>query len=191
MMGLKDFTYFASWFVFFLVIIVGISIIITLLIGPALFTKSSKGYIFLLCLLYGTSLYGQSILVVAIMPNVASSATFATLFDIISYFIVFAMQSASTAGSTKLVASLLPNIAASFSVYNLFYFEFYGSGLNHDSLNLEYNNYTFRNGLLLLLFDNFLYAIIGLYLDQIIPSEFGVAKPWYFLCTKKFWCGKK
>ena len=29
------------------------------------------------------------------------------------------------------------------------------------------------------------YTILGLYLDQVVPSQFGVAKPWNFCCKKK------
>ena len=29
------------------------------------------------------------------------------------------------------------------------------------------------------------YIILGIYLDQIIPSQFGVAKPWNFCCKRK------
>jgi len=29
------------------------------------------------------------------------------------------------------------------------------------------------------------YLLLGIYLDQIVPSQFGVAKPWNFCCKKK------
>ena len=29
------------------------------------------------------------------------------------------------------------------------------------------------------------YILLGIYLDQIIPSQFGVAKPWNFCCKRK------
>ncbi len=31
------------------------------------------------------------------------------------------------------------------------------------------------------------YTFLGIYLDQVVPSDYGVAKPWYFLCD----CFKK
>lgn len=40
MMGLKDSTYFASWFVFFLVVVIGMGLIIAILTGALLFTNS-------------------------------------------------------------------------------------------------------------------------------------------------------
>jgi len=29
------------------------------------------------------------------------------------------------------------------------------------------------------------WTCLGLYLDQVVPSDFGVAKPWNFLCVRK------
>ena len=43
----------------------------------------------------------------------------------------------------------------------------------------------------MLLFDTVFFLFLGLYLDQTMQSQFGVAKKWYFLCTPKFWCGDK
>lgn len=37
----------------------------------------------------------------------------------------------------------------------------------------------------MLLFMTIFYVILGLYLDQVVPMEFGVAKPWNFCCKKK------
>lgn len=43
----------------------------------------------------------------------------------------------------------------------------------------------------MLLIDTIFFLFLGLYLDQVLQSQFGVAKKWYFLCTRKFWCGDK
>ena len=50
---------------------------------------------------------------------------------------------------------------------------------------------TFATALIFLIIDTFLLLGLGLYLDQILQSQFGVAKKWYFLCTKKFWVSSK
>jgi hypothetical protein len=55
-------------------------------------------------------------------------------------------------------------------------------GLNFTNSKIEYQGYSFRNGLIFLFADFIFWALIGLYLDQVIPSQFGVAKPWYFIC---------
>lgn len=124
--------------------------------------------ILLLCILYGVSLYGETVVIVALLPNVKSSATAATLFHIISYFLVYTIQNPGIPFLSKFFASLLPNIAMSFSIYNLFYFELQSTGLNWDTTNLYYGNFTYTEGLLMLLFDLVLYTCIGFYLDNVI-----------------------
>ena len=37
----------------------------------------------------------------------------------------------------------------------------------------------------MLVLDLVLWGLLGLYLDQVVPSQFGVAKPWNFLCKFK------
>lgn len=69
MMGLKDATYFFSWFIFYLVVILVMSIIMTVLVGINVFSNSNAFLIFLLALFYGLSLFGFSILIVAFIPT--------------------------------------------------------------------------------------------------------------------------
>ena len=42
---------------------------------------------------------------------------------------------------------------------------------------------------LMLLIDFFVYLFLGFYLENVIPSEYGTPKPFYFLFTKKYWSG--
>lgn len=39
--------------------------------------------------------------------------------------------------------------------------------------------------MLFLAFDAVFYILLGLYLDQVLPSDYGVPKPWNFCCKCK------
>ena len=39
--------------------------------------------------------------------------------------------------------------------------------------------------------DFFLYLFLGYYLQNIVSHEFGISKPFYFLCTKTYWSNKE
>jgi len=69
MMGLKDSTYFLSWMVFFFTIIVVMSVAITIMVSFNVFYYSNKFFVFILALFYGFSLFGFSIVIVAILPT--------------------------------------------------------------------------------------------------------------------------
>jgi ABC-2 family transporter protein len=168
MMGLKDSTYFLSWFVFYAVIIIVMSTVITLMVSINLFPNSNKFLIFMMSFFYGLSLFGFSLVVVSILPTVRSSATAATLFHLISFFLVFPLRDPDVSPVLKIVMSLFPNVGMSFCVFNLYQFEANASGLSFGNISQWYNNMTFINSLTMLIIDTIFYLCLGLYLDQIL-----------------------
>ena len=52
---------------------------------------------------------------------------------------------------------------------------------------------TFSVGLMILMFviDFFLFLFLGFYLNNVLPHDFGIRKPVYFLCTSEFWCNNR
>jgi len=76
-----------------------------------------------------------------------------------------------------------------FAVQNLFYLEYQATGLTFGTVNLEYQNYQFSTALIMLAVDTIYLLFLGIYLDQVIPSDFGVAKPWNFCCLPRYWRG--
>jgi len=48
-----------------------------------------------------------------------------------------------------------------------------------------YETYVFSIGMIILACDALFFIILGFYLDQVVPSSFGVAKPWNFCCKRK------
>ena len=37
----------------------------------------------------------------------------------------------------------------------------------------------------MMMFDVVFWGLLGMYLDQVVPSDYGVAKPWNFCCKSK------
>ena len=95
MMGLKDSSYFLSWFIFHLILMIIMATLITAMCSINLFPNSNKFLIFLHMFFYGLSLFGFSLIVVSILPTVRSSATAATLIHLITYFLMFALKDPS------------------------------------------------------------------------------------------------
>ena len=50
---------------------------------------------------------------------------------------------------------------------------------------MEVQGFTFNSGLVMLAIDVIVLAFLGFYLDQVLPKQYGVAKPWNFLCVGK------
>ena len=165
MMGLKDSSYFSSWFVFFLIIILIMATVIVLMVSINVFKNSSKVLIFLLALFYGLSLFGFSLVVVSILPTVRASATAATLIHIITYFAVFALRDPDNPFGLKLLMSIFPNVGMSFAIYNLYHFEADSTGLSFSNFSEMYNNTSFLSSIVMLFIDSLFYLGLGLYLD--------------------------
>ena len=160
-----------------------------ILVGTAaikIFLKSNKLLVLLLVVEYGMSLYGFAFAIVAFFPSKKSSATFASLVHILSYYFGIAYQGYSTGTMAKLVTSLVPNASLCFMVEHLMQCEYLGSGLSFDQASMPVKNYTFNQGLVMLAIDIALYAFLGYYFDQVIPTKdgVGVKKPWNFICKR-------
>jgi ATP-binding cassette subfamily A (ABC1) protein 1 len=59
-------------------------------------------------------------------------------------------------------------------------------------MNETFANYTFTFGLAALVVDGFIWGLLGLYLEKVLPKQYGVRYPAWFLCTPQYWrdtCG--
>ncbi|XP_050094334.1 phospholipid-transporting ATPase ABCA1-like isoform X1 [Anopheles aquasalis] len=91
---------------------------------------------------------------------------------------------------TKIASSLLSNTAMSFGIMNIIRLEGNQIGLQWSNLfSAPSMGDEFSVGLVMVMFlvDALLYLAIALYFEQVMPGEFGVAKPWNFLFTRDFW----
>ncbi len=48
-------------------------------------------------------------------------------------------------------------------------------------------NYSYSLCLTMMFLDFLIYSVLAWYFDQVLPSEFGTPRPWYFLLTLKYW----
>jgi hypothetical protein len=87
----------------------------------------------------------------------------------------------------KMWASLFPATAFTFAADIIGEYEYSQQGVQE--WNAWEGSYSFNTALGLLSFDTTLYIFLGWYLEQVIPRQYGVARPFYFLFTPKYWCG--
>lgn len=96
--------------------------------------------------------------------------------------------------SQKLGICILPNSGMGLAFRVALNYEGTGEGLQWKNLfrpvSLD-DNLSVGHILLVMLFSCLIYLVICLYVEQIYPGEFGIAKKWYFPLTARFWCAKK
>lgn len=104
-------------------------------------------------------------------------------------FINAAVSDPTVNEGAKNFASLLTTVAVSRGANNLGLFETSGVGLQNNNIMTLYQNYAIGKGLIVMTISLFLFMFAGLYLDNVLPSAYGLRKPWYYCLTPTFWFG--
>lgn len=81
--------------------------------------------------------------------------------------------------------SIFPTIVLLRIVKLFFIYQYQTEGLAFGEGNQSFDTYSVTGGLIMLFVTSIVYSALGLYLDQVMPMELGVAKPWNFLCKKR------
>lgn len=189
MMGLSESSYWLSWFVYYLLVVTTISLLCLIVTSGNVWMHSSKGLVFLFLWVYGLSLFGLSVCVQSFFSSAKVAATFNAMFYFGTGFIATAVMNPDVSESKKNIASILPTIAVELASNNLGMFEGNGQGLTMATVNDVYQNYKFQTGLVVMVISLVVFTCIGIYLDNVLPSAFGLRKPWYFLFTSRYWFG--
>lgn len=81
-------------------------------------------------------------------------------------------------------------IAFSIGISRIASLEAETTGLTYGSLFLSIKGYSVFESMLFMVIDGIFYYLLGRYFDQVIPKEYGLSQPWYFLFTKQYWKGE-
>jgi hypothetical protein len=88
----------------------------------------------------------------------------------------------------KYYASLISTVAVIRGSSVFADFEILKGGLDFKNFGTPVDDYSFENCLLIMVVSFFLFLIIGLYLDNVFPSVYGLRKkPWFFLKPSYWW----
>ena len=95
MMGLNDFSYWLSWWVYYFIIVSIISGLVVLVLSFNVLKYSNKGLIFLLFWIYGLSLFGLAVFLSSFFSRARVAAIAGTLVYFGTSFIDVAVQDES------------------------------------------------------------------------------------------------
>ena len=114
----------------------------------------------------------------------------ATVVYFVGYFVNHFLVKDDLSSAGKIAASILPQVALIQGSTVFANYEGNGIGLNSDNVSFVFDNFTFNYALVMLFVDFILFTFLGLYLDKIIPSEFGQRLSPFFLCQPSYYrCG--
>ena len=90
----------------------------------------------------------------------------------------------------KAILSIFPSVCLNLGILLLSKFDYHFRKFYDRDFFIYHTNYSIFFMYIMLIVDFFLYLFLGYYLHNVLPHDFGIRKPWYFLCSKNYWCKK-
>ncbi|XP_058461768.1 phospholipid-transporting ATPase ABCA1-like [Malaya genurostris] len=200
-MGLNSWVLWGSWFVKCLIfMVISVSIVVLFLKVPwyttpnvSVLTYSDWGVIWLFFFIYGLAIITFSFMLSTLFSKANSGGAVAAIIWFLAFapYAVMDQDYSSLNTADKLAASLLLNTAIGFGLRLIGVYEGLTLGMQWSSLfhESEVDDINLGSIMLMLLADAAIYMLIALYIEKVFPGDFGLAEPWYFLVSKRYWCG--
>jgi ABC-type multidrug transport system ATPase subunit len=186
-LGVRPWAHWLSWVLTTSIIFLLITILVTYTLASQVLLYSSPAYLLAFIGLFSTSTMGFCFVIASFFSRaklaaiVGPMALFATL---LPRFIFFGSNRYEAINAKKL-ASLLPCTAFAFGADIIADYEYAEVGVQ--SFNANMGDYSFNTSLSFLFLDTFLYMFLGWYLELVIPRQYGVARPFYFILLPSYW----
>ncbi|XP_053149562.1 cholesterol transporter ABCA5-like isoform X2 [Hemicordylus capensis] len=186
-MGLHDTAFWLSWVLLYTSLIFVMSLLMSVTATfSSLFPKSNSFVIFLLFFLYGISSVFFAFMLTSLFKKSTNAGS-------VQYFTTIAF------GSVGLAVIMLKEFTMSFvwllsplcqcifllGVEQVMHMEDYEEGAK--LANLTHGPYPLLIVFTLLVLDSMLYLLLGVYLDQVIPGEYGLRRSIFFFLKPSFW----
>jgi ATP-binding cassette subfamily A (ABC1) protein 3 len=106
-------------------------------------------------------------------------------------FIFNIVEDPNISETGKTFAAFFPQVAVQLASLNLLKYEEAGIGVDFSNANDQYLNYRFATSLWMNVISFFVMFLLGIYLENVLPSAVGVRKPFYFPFMKSYWFDTK
>ena len=184
-MGLTDGIYFMSYFIQYIVIALFDAFINTLILLNV-FKQIPFVVLFLMIFLFSMNIFALAFLFQSFINKAKETKIISIHLYIIMFFLCLLIADESSSYSLKVGLSLFPTIAIYNSFILLSKFESHFLPFHKNDIFEIYTNYSIIIMIIMLLVDLIFYLFLGYYLQNVLPHNFGIRKPWYFIFKKLF-----
>ena len=188
-MGLAEGTYFLSYFLQFLVINIFVSLVNAIIV-QFIFTKIPFYFLYIIFFLWSMNVFALAFFYQSFIDSTKFCLILSLLIYFIMYFLSIACIKTNSAKSAKIGLSVFPAVALEVGIVMAGEFESHFRKYKPKYFSNIYANYSFLLMFVFLIVDFFIYLFLGYYLQNVLPHEYGIRKPFYFLFTREYWCGK-
>jgi ABC-type Na+ transport system ATPase subunit NatA len=186
-LGVSDTVLWLSWVFTAYTTFTIISVLVTWCIHKSFLPSSSVVLLFMYIWLFCAAVIGYSFFIASFFSKAKLAAIVGpvALFASLMPRWIFYGTNRYEAEQSKVWASFLPCTAFAFGADILSDYEYAEVGIQ--MFNINDGAYSFNTCLSMMAFDAMFYFFLAWYCNQVIPSEFGVAKHPLFLCFPSFW----
>jgi len=171
MMGMLDSAYHLSWFIFYFLNSLFVTIVITIL-SMFIFTQSSVVLIFFFYFFYALSLFGYMMIFIAIFKDVKTGTPIFMIIHLILYYLRWAIPDGASY-FVRVITSFIPNLAINNFGLLLWNLEVQQIGLTFSNFSTMMYNYNSGSYYVVSFLNIFIYTGLGLYFTYTLPTEFG------------------
>ena len=187
-MGMGEGTYFLSYFVEYFIV----NIIYAFALGyisKLTFYKIPYLLFVLYLWLFGLNIFALAFFCQSFMDTTRLALIVSCLVYCLMLFVSAAVYDDTIKKTYKVISALLPPVNLLLGAFTFGEFERMYYNFRLEDLTENYLNYSISTCYIMFTIDFFIYLFLGYYLQNVIPHEFGVAKPWYFIFLPSYWCG--
>ena len=189
-MGLGEGTYFLSYFIQYFFISLIDSIVNTIFLS-LLFTKIPFYYLFIVLFLWTLDVFALIFFFQSFIDKTRVALILSLLIYFVMFFISMACMGETSKKVVKIILSIFPAVCLELGIVLFGKFESHFRKFHPGDYTKTYTNYSLFIMNLMQIIDFFFYLFLGYYLQNVLPHEFGIKRPWYFVCTKSYWCGSQ
>ena len=189
-MGLTDGIYFLSHFIQYTIISLFVSLINSA-IFLLVFTKTPYIILFLIFFLFSINVFSLAYFFQAFIEKSKESLILSLILYYIMFFFYILAENENDSYDLKVGLSLFPPVTLFFGIFLLGKFEANFKQFYLKDIPYIYTNYSIKVMLIFLILDPFIYLFLGYYFQNILPHDYGIRKPWYFIFTSNYWRCKR
>ena len=185
-MGLGEGEYFLSYFIQFTIISLFISIINSFLLFEV-FKNIPWIYLYLTVFLFSLDIFALIYFFQSFMDKTRICIVLSVIIYFIMYCISLSCMLDETSFEIKAILSIFPAVGLNLGLLQLSKFGYKFKHFYNRDLFIYHTNYSIFFMYMSFIFDFLFYIFLGFYLQNVLPHDFGIRKPWYFLCTLSYW----
>jgi ATP-binding cassette subfamily A (ABC1) protein 1 len=189
-MGVPTSAILGSWYVTYMIIGFVGTLAQAVAAGIGMFQVSNVFLLFLFFYGFFLNVIAMSFVVSTIFDKAKTGSFVGLVLFFMLYFVTYSVKDDTPMGS-QTMACLVPQVALALGISTISNLEVANLGLGFSTLTTQFSNFQFLNALLMMYFDFIWISLLGIYLEQVIPKEFGTAKPWYFPFVSKAFLARK